>query len=101
MSILSIFGREVHILIDHRSTHSFVSRTFAMHVGREPKPLVCGLVVHTPTGEPLLVESVYWDCMIKIGEYEFEADLISFDIHDFDAILGMDWLVSHHTIVDC
>ncbi|KAH9686662.1 Endonuclease [Citrus sinensis] len=39
--------------------------------------------------------------MIGIGEHEFEANLISLDIHDFDAILGMDWLESHYATVDC
>ena len=29
------------------------------------------------------------------------TDLILLDIHDFDVILGMDWLSIHHAIVDC
>ena len=29
------------------------------------------------------------------------ADLILLDIHDFDVILGMDWLSRHHATVDC
>ena len=39
-----------HILIDLRSTHSFVSRIFAIHGEREPEPLDYGLVVNTPAG---------------------------------------------------
>ena len=39
--------------------------------------------------------------MIGMGKHEFEANLISLDIHDFDAILGMDWLESHYAMVDC
>lgn len=54
MGILSILGREAHILIDHGSTHSFVSRTFAMHIEREPELLDCDLIVRTPTRESLL-----------------------------------------------
>ena len=101
MGILSILGNEAHILIDPGSTYSFVSRTFAMHIGREPELLDCGLVVRIPTGKSFLAESVYWDCMIGMGEHEFEANLISLDIHDFSAILGMDWLEFHHATVDC
>ena len=59
MGILSIIGREAHILIDPGSIHSFVSCSFAIHLGREPEPLDCGLVVHTPTLESLLDERVY------------------------------------------
>ena len=29
------------------------------------------------------------------------TDLILLDIHDFDVILGMDWLSRHHATVDC
>ena len=39
--------------------------------------------------------------MIRLGEHEFRANLIILDIQDFDAILGMDWLASHHATVDC
>ena len=49
----------------------------------------------------LLAESVYRDCMIRLGEYEFRANLIILDIRDFNAILGMDWLASHCATVDC
>ena len=66
MGTLSIFGHEAHILINPGSTqYSFVSRTFAMHIEREPKPLRCSLVVSTLTGGSLLAESVYRDCMIN------------------------------------
>ena len=36
-----------------------------------------------------------------IGGQEFLSDLILLDIHDFDVILGMDWLSRHHATVDC
>ena len=65
IGILSILGREAQILVDPGSTHSFISRTFAMHIAREPELLDCGLVVRTPTGESLLTESVYRDCMME------------------------------------
>ena len=38
---------------------------------------------------------------VIIGGQEFLTDLILLDIHDFDVILGMDWLSRHHAIVDC
>ena len=38
---------------------------------------------------------------MTIASHEFEADLIVLDIHDFDIILGMDWLAKHHATVDC
>ena len=41
------------------------------------------------------------DSRVIIGGQEFMADLILLDIHDFDVILGMDWLSRHHATVDC
>ena len=57
--ILTIFGHEAYILIDPGSTHSFISRTFSMHAGREMRPLYCTLVVATPVGNSLLAENVF------------------------------------------
>ena len=36
-----------------------------------------------------------------IGGQDFLANLIFLNIHDFDVILGMDWLFGHHATVDC
>ncbi|KAJ4710029.1 Retrotransposon protein, putative, Ty3-gypsy subclass [Melia azedarach] len=99
--MLTIFGREAHILIDPGSTHSFISRTFATHADRELRPLDYGLVVATPLGDSLLAESVYRDCIIRVGSCDMKVDLIPLDIFDFDAILGMDWLANYHATVDC
>ena len=41
------------------------------------------------------------DSRVIIGGQEFLADFILLDIHDFDVILGMDWLSRHHGTVDC
>ena len=101
MGTLSIFDHDAHILIDPGFTHSFVSRTFSMHIEREPELLDYGMVVSTPTGGSLLAERMYRDCMIRLGEHELKVNLIILDIRDFDAILGMDWLASHHATMDC
>ena len=38
--------------------------------------------------------------MLKISEKELVVDLISLHIHDFDLILGMDWLATYHASID-
>ena len=58
------------------------------------------IVVSLPTGDSRLAESVYMDSRVIIGGQDFLADLILLDIHDFDVILGMDWLSRHHATVD-
>ena len=72
-----------------------------MHIERESEPLDYDLVVSTPTGGSLFTDSVYHDCVIKLGEHEFWTNLNILDIRDFDAILGIDWLASYLATVDC
>ena len=36
-----------------------------------------------------------------IGYREMTIDLVLLDLHDFDVILGMDWLASYHASVNC
>ena len=36
-----------------------------------------------------------------VGEVNMPADPIVLDMHDFDIILGMDWLAGHHAIMEC
>lgn len=38
---------------------------------------------------------------MEIGGVVFEADMIPIGMTDFDAIMGMDWLVQHCALVDC
>ena len=44
---------------------------------------------------------VYKNCLIIIHDREFSADLIALPFHEFDLILGMDWLSRHRAIIDC
>ena len=74
---------------------------FISNVNVESQPIDCSIVVPLPTGDSRITESVYLDSRVIIGDQEFMADLILLDIHDFDVILGMDWLSRHHATVDC
>ena len=40
-------------------------------------------------------------CILCIEGRELLANLVLLDMHDFDVILGMDWLASYHAIVHC
>ena len=99
--IISVFGHDAHILIDSGATYSFISTGFISNVNVESQPIDCNIVVSLPTMDSRIVESVYLDSRVIIGGQEFLADLILLDIHDFDVILGMDWLSRHHATVDC
>ena len=44
---------------------------------------------------------MYKNCPLTVHDREFSVDLIDFPFHEFDLILGMDWLSKHQAIVDC
>ena len=101
IGIISVFGRDAHILIDPGATHSLISMGFVSNVNVESQPIDCSIVVSLPTGDSRIAESVYQNSRVIIGGQEFLVDLILLDIHGFDVILGMDWLSRHHATVDC
>ena len=44
---------------------------------------------------------MYKNCPLTVQDREFSVDLITLPFHEFDLILGMDWLSKHWAIVDC
>ena len=65
------------------------------------EPSDCNMIISFPTGESLIADKVYLGSKISIAGKEFEANLILLGLHDFDIILGMDWLSQHRATVDC
>ena len=44
---------------------------------------------------------MYKNHPLMVHDREFSVDLIALSFHEFDLILGMDWLSKHLAIVDC
>ena len=59
------------------------------------------LTVTTPVGKKAVCEWYFPKCRVQIEEYEMPADLIVLAMHDFDVILGRDWLAKYHACMDC
>ena len=57
--------------------------------------------VTNPLGHSVKVNEVYKNCPLVIHDREFSIDLIALPFHEFDLILGMDWLSKHQAIIDC
>lgn len=99
--IITICSCEACVLFDSGSTHSYVSPHFAKHFISSLDKLDEAFLVTTPMGESLLVEYVYCSCEIFVSGRETMIDLMILEMTAFDVILGMDWLVSCHVILDC
>ena len=99
--MISVFDRDAHILIDPGATHSFISMGFSSNVNVESQPIDCNIVVSLPTRDSRLAKSVYMDSKVIFEGHDILGNLILLDIHDFDVVLGIDWLSRHQATVDC
>ncbi|KAF5447231.1 hypothetical protein F2P56_032799 [Juglans regia] len=79
------------------ATHSFVSITNSRFCTLETEKLKSKLVVATPTGNSVVYDEVLLECPLSIEGRLMAADLIVFNMIEFDGILGVDWLACYHT----
>ena len=99
---LLVDGVYARVLFDSGATHTFISAQFAQQLENKPGEWFDGtLVVSTPTGGPAHVDHVIPSIMVSIDDHQLEAHAFILDMHDFDMILGMDWLDQHFALLDC
>ncbi|XP_069145663.1 uncharacterized protein [Solanum lycopersicum] len=82
------------------STLSFVTPLLALTFEIFSKVLHDLIVVSTPLGENVRTDRVYKDCLIFLSGKTMCADLVELPMHDFDVILGMDWLHNCYACLD-
>ncbi|XP_070046796.1 uncharacterized protein [Nicotiana tomentosiformis] len=78
-----------------------MSSYFALYLDISRDSLSSSIYVSMPVGDSIVVDHVYWLCLVVIGGFETRVDLLLLIIVDFDVILGMDWLSPYHAILDC
>ncbi|XP_074352277.1 uncharacterized protein LOC141691437 [Apium graveolens] len=66
------------------------------HMHKNPYILDSKVNVHNPLGEVVVVDKEYRDCVIQMSGAKLYADLIVLPFHEFDIILGINWLSRHH-----
>ncbi|PHT31182.1 hypothetical protein CQW23_27519 [Capsicum baccatum] len=93
--------RDVYVLLDPRSTLSYVTPYVTIGFGFELEVIEEPFTVSNPVSDSIVAKRVYRNCVVFILSRDSVADLIELDMVDFDAILGMDWLHSCYAILDC
>ena len=101
VGIFSLSDIEMHALIDPGSTHSYICTEHMFDRMSSVDKLPYDMLVTSPLGHNVIVNLVYKNCHLMTYDREFSADLLAFPFHEFDLILGMDWLSKHRAIVDC
>ncbi|GAV68669.1 RVP_2 domain-containing protein, partial [Cephalotus follicularis] len=100
-STLYICGFSARALMDPGAYHYFISSRFASCLDVTPDCMTYMLEVSTPDGRSMCTDSVYQSCEISMVGISLYADLIVLPIHDFDVIMGIDWLSTHRAHMDC
>ncbi|KAJ3704277.1 hypothetical protein LUZ61_007982 [Rhynchospora tenuis] len=99
--MVSISDCFAYSLIDTGASHSFVSQNFVNLNGWETEPRDRVMLVQTPLGKTVLVDRVCRNLRVQIAGRNLTAELVVLDMRDFDVLLGLDWLTTHHAVIDC
>ena len=97
----TLYDNEMHALVDPGSTHVYICIERLSAKLPSVEPLSYDILVTSPLGHSVRVNQVYKNCPLMVHDREFSVDLIALPFHEFDLILGMDWLSKHRAIVDC
>ncbi|GKB42500.1 putative reverse transcriptase domain-containing protein [Tanacetum coccineum] len=74
-----------------------VARAYAVGVtGQNPNNNVV-----TADGRIIGVNTVLLGCTLNFLNHPFHIDLMPLEIGSFDVIIGMDWLMTYHAVIDC
>ncbi|XP_074352081.1 uncharacterized protein LOC141691242 [Apium graveolens] len=98
---LLVGRRDAYVLFDTGSTYSVVSLSFVRHLDVAPSLLYPYISISTPMGNSVVISDVYRECPIAVGDKNYKVNLLPMETHDFDVILGMDWLSEHRATIDC
>ena len=99
--MISVYDHDAYALVNPGATHSFISVPFTERHQIESQPIDGRMVVSVPNGDTMISERIVPGSRLVIQNKDFPADLIVLGIHDFDIVLGMDWLSKHRATLDC
>ena len=98
--MISVYDHDAYALVDPGATHSFISIPFTERYQIESHPIDGRMVVSIPNGDTMISERIVPGSRLVIQNKDFPVDLIVLGIHDFDIVLGMDWLSKHRATLD-
>ena len=99
--MISVYEHDAYALVDPGATHSFILVSFTERHQIESQPIDGRMVVSVPDGDIMISKRIVPGSRSVIQNKDFPTDLIVLGIHDFDIVLGMDWLSKHRATLDC
>ena len=98
--MISVYDHDAYALVDPEATHLFISVPFTERHQIESQPIDGRMVISVPNGDTMISKRIIPGSRLVIQNKDFLAGLIVLGIHDFDIVLGMDWLSKHRATLD-
>lgn len=99
--MISLSNKKAYALFDRGATYTFVFERYRQLSKMKTKPLEMPSSISTQLKDVMVSTLVYENCEISIGERDQVRNLVVLTMHDFDAIIRMDWLRKQRISVDC
>nr|GFA25083.1 hypothetical protein [Tanacetum cinerariifolium] len=94
-------NRYASILFDTGADKSFISTAFSPLIGIITTPLDNHYDVELSDRKIVGINNIIRGCTLNFLNHPFTIDLMPVELGSFDAIIGMDWLRRHHTVIVC
>ncbi|XP_073137369.1 uncharacterized protein [Henckelia pumila] len=95
-----VAGVATRALLDSGATHSFISEAFTRKRSIDCEDLTGGFIVTILSGEELSTRIMVRNLELLLQGQPVVADLIVLPMHEFDLILGMDWMSKNAVVID-
>ena len=99
--MILVYDHDAYALVDPGATLLFISVPFIERHQIESQPIDGHMVVSVPNGDTMISARIVPFSRLVIQNKDFPENLIVLGIHDFDIVLGMDWLSKHKATLDC
>ncbi|XP_027348089.1 uncharacterized protein LOC113859544 [Abrus precatorius] len=93
--------RLLDVLFNSGATHSFISMDYMKYLGLAVSSMPYNVVVSTHMDKFVMTSSICLGCTIMIHGRTFKVDLICLPLSQLDVVLGIDWSLSNHVLLDC
>ncbi|XP_062114122.1 uncharacterized protein LOC133825154 [Humulus lupulus] len=97
---LPVANNSTYVLMDTGTSHSSIAASYVDKIDRKPKHVsnVCG--VSLPLKEDIIVRSWVKVVLVWVEGRELTVDLLVLYLHEYNVILGMDWLTKYGAVVN-
>ena len=98
---LFVSNLSLYALIDSRATYSYIAARLCDKLEGNWQIFSTPFITITPAGDMYQLTTWYKDVSVKVQDYAMFTNLIVIDMINFDFRLSMNWLSTHHTVIDC